>query len=175
MSAVVMNIDHATRTRAIEAARWLPRGADTQSSRSADKFVIRGYEELFAEIERLAVLQLRSKNSEVNMAIMDSINDRIHSSATLSGLRSYLGEELSDEVLAAVPEFVMSSTIHRHDDKFVIRFPDEVRPAMTQASVDEGSGSMIAWIRQTLAYWINAQRQQHALLAAIAVIKEYED
>jgi hypothetical protein len=175
MNAVVTNIDHAIRTKAVEAARWLPRGADTESSRLADKFVIRGYEELFAEIERLADLQLRSKNSEVNMAIMDSINGRVQSSATLSGLCAYLGEELSAEVLAVVPEFVMCEATHTHYDKFVIRFPDEVRPAMTQASIDEGSGSMIAWIRQTLTYWINAQRQQHALLAAITVIKEYED
>lgn len=175
MGAVGINLDHETRTKAIEAARWLPRGADTQSSRSADKFVIRGYEELFTELERLADLQLRSKNSEVVMAIMDSINGRVHSSSTLTGLRSYLGEVFSEEVLAVVPEFVMCVATHTHEDKFNVRFPDEIRAAMNQASVDERSGSMIAWVRETLTYWINAQRQQHALLAAIAVIKDNED
>lgn len=175
MKAVVTTLDHETRTRAIEAARMLPRGADTQSSRIADKFVIRGYEELFSELERLASLQLRSKNSEVNMAIIDSLNGRVHSTATLNGLRAHLGEDLSYEVLAAVPEFVMSKATYAHNDKFVIRFPDDIRGAMTLAAADEGAGSMIGWMRQTLEYWINVQRQQQALLAAIAVIEDEED
>ncbi|MNN68308.1 hypothetical protein D3C81_1840080 [compost metagenome] len=56
------------------------------------------------------------------------------------------------------------------DAKFVIRFPNEVRDLLIQASTDEGFGSMIAWTRDALEYWILVQRQQQALLAAIAVV-----
>lgn len=169
MNAVVNNLSPEAIAKVIEAARLLPHGADTKNSRVADKFVIRGYKELFAEMDRLAVLQLRSKNSEVNMAIIDSINGRVTSSTILGSLCAVLGEELSSVVLAAVPEFFLADC--KYDDSFVIRFPDEVRDAMTEAANNEESVTMIAWIRLALVYWINNQRQQQALLAAIAALR----
>lgn len=168
MNAVMTNIDPRKIQAAIEAAKWLPHGPERENSREADKFVIRAYVEMFEELGRLAGLQLRSRNSEVVMAIIDSIEGRIGSRNALDTLCHYLGEELSTQVLAVVPEFKLSDC--SEEDRFVVRYPLEVRDAMFQAAEEEGAESGIAWLVGTLLYWINAQRKKYALYTALSVI-----
>lgn len=48
----------------------LPKRVD---SRTADKFVIRGNEQLFSELAGLALLQGRSRNSEIAAAIVEGL------------------------------------------------------------------------------------------------------
>jgi hypothetical protein len=126
------------------------------------------YVEMFDELERLAGLQLRSRNSEVLMAIIDSIEGRVGSKNAVETLCYYLGEDLSTQVLAVVPEFKLSDCFE--EDRFVIRYPLEVRDAMFEAAKSDGAESGIAWVVETLLYWINAQRKKYALYAAIAVV-----
>lgn len=173
MTAVVRSLEAVDPAKIIDRVSWLPRGAATDDSRTAEKFVVRGYKELFDEIDRLAVLQLRSKNSECVMAIMDSIDGRVRSTAALDALCKFvdrhMGIGFSTDIFDAVPLFELSKC--RFEDKFVIRFPEDVRGVMLQCASEE-SEAMVTWVRKTLLYWINNQRRQHALLATAVTINE---
>lgn len=167
MNAVRQKVDPKILDRIAERARWLPEALDRDNSREADKFVIRYYAEVSEELERLASLGLRSKNAEVCCALMDSIHYRHKSRTILHSLIHYLGDEVSTRVLELVPEFRYADC--RQEDKFVVRFPTELRSAIARAAQDSDNGdtTMIGWVRATLLYWINAQRQIHALQDAV--------
>lgn len=168
MNAVMNSITSRKLEKAVEAAKWLPLGPERLDSRTAPKFVIRAYTEMFAEMERLAGLHLRSRNSEVILAIIDSIDGRTRSTLAIETACHYLGESASEKILAEVPVFTLDSC--RDKDRFVIRFPAEVRETMFEVAGDEGSETGIAWVIDALVYWINAQRKQHALYTAISII-----
>lgn len=174
MTAVVRTLDSVTLDKILDDAVRLPRGNVSDDSRTADKFVVRAYTEMFAELDRLAVLQLRSKNSECVMAIMDSLDGRERSASALKALIGYadmLRPNLSIHILEHLPEFEMSECTR--DDKFVVRFPSEVRSSIShQAAVCREP--MVNWVRRAFVYWINNQRQQQALIQAIAAIHAHQ-
>lgn len=172
MNDAVKNTDPAVLNFAIEQSKWLPHGPEKDNSRIADKFAVRAHADVLAEMSRIANLNLRSANAEFVMAIMDSINHRMRSTAELSSLISYLGKDVSTRVLAVVPEFAFRDANlylkSSQQDKFVVRFPVETRSILLQTADIMGC-SMIEWIIDTLHYWINVQRKCYALTTVAAV------
>lgn len=172
MNEAVKSTDPAVLNFAIEQAKWLPHGPEKDSSRIADKFAVRAHADVLTEMGRIASLKFRSMNSEFVVAIMDSINHRMRSSAELASLIDYLGKDVSNRVLAVVPEFTFrNANLHlkaSEQDKFVVRFPVETRTVLLQTA-DLNGCSMIEWTIDALHYWINVQRKCHALTTVAAV------
>lgn len=172
MSAAVSPTDKMLREELIKQASWLPRGNSPESSRTAEKFAVRAFKGMFDELDRLAVLQLRSKNSECVLALIDSLDGRVRSTAALNCLVKYvdfhLGFGTSADILEAVPEFVYSGWAG--DDKFVIRLPEDARESIAHAA-NESNVAMNTWVKKALGYWINMQRQIHALTVAVSAIE----
>src|SRR5690606_3993689 len=94
-------------------------------SRTADKFAVRGYAELIGELEAIGQHQGRSLNSECVAAILDALSGHARTQALGKVLRAYLGPEVTDRVLAAVPRFDLSAC--HVPQKAVIRLPPTVR------------------------------------------------
>lgn len=88
--------------KALTKVRAGPRPRPRFSSRTADKFVIRGYVELFEELKGIGLHQGRSMNSEAVAAILDSLEGNLRSTARVRVLQAHLGRRLSAEVMAEV-------------------------------------------------------------------------
>lgn len=161
MKSVSSPLALAYLNRALNAARVVPAPRAKVDSRIADKFVVRGYEELFDELKGIGRHQGRSMNSEAVAAILDALNKQTRSTAMLNILSAHLGDKVSSRVLAEVPDFVLNYC--EKPDSFVIRFPPEIREAVTQASK---GWTMNGWCMDALVKWINMQRQHYALLSA---------
>ncbi|MDF9778941.1 Arc family DNA-binding protein [Pseudomonas baetica] len=180
--------------RAYKASRVPPKPRKKTDSRTADKFVVRGYNELFEEMAGIGLHQGRSINSEVVAAILEALSGFERSSTMQRILTASLGESLSARVLASVPNFDLGVCTERRD--FVVRFPDSVRDSVREdvkriiampqnpkalstqfsgpADVKRNERSMNTWVLKALVAWIKIQRQQFALLsAAIELEKEH--
>jgi len=158
----------AALNRVIETARSRPAPRHSFNSRTADKYVLRGFDELFSELEAIGRHQGRSTNSEVIAAILEALDGCRVSSGTLHILRKHLGPSLSESVLGEVPDFELANCVT--PKKFVIRFPPSVRDKIREGVKDALSQqacktSMNAWILDALVYWIKYQRQHYALLS----------
>lgn len=170
MNAVTNPIALAALNRALSAARTGPAPRPKYSSRTADKFVIRGFAELFEELGGIGLHQGRSKNSEMVAAILEALGGNRRMITVLKALRANLGSELADKVLAEVPDFLLEEC--KITDQFVIRFPpsvrDTIRDGVSSAISAKGATvtSMNRWVLNALEQWINLQRQQYALLTA---------
>lgn len=172
--------------RAYKASRVPPKPRVKTDSRTADKFVVRGYVELFEEMAGIGRHQGRSVNSEVVAAILEAQSGFERSSTMQRVLIASLGESLSSRVLASVPNFDLGICTVRRD--FVVRFPDSVRDSVREdvkriidmpqnqkalttqitgpADVKRSERSMNTWVLKALVAWIKIQRQQFALLSA---------
>lgn len=89
-------------------------------------------------------------------------------------LKTNIGEDLAQQVLAEVPNFDLK--VCKVPRKFVIRFPDTVRDTVRKglddlaSTVDGPQQSMNTWLLNALVAWVKIQRQQYALLnAALAL------
>lgn len=157
------------------AGRHTPAPRPKTNSRTADKFVIRGYEELFNEVAGMASHEGRSINSEVVAAIFDALSGQVRSRAMLHVLKSYLGPELARSALDSIPVFHLENC--KVPKKFVVRLPDTIRASLKDSVMDrireeglQGGISMNTWTVQAIAAWVQIRRKQYALLsAAIAV------
>jgi len=129
------------------------------NSRTADKFIVRVAPAVLDEVERLALAQGRSINTELNAALLDGLNDHLRSQTMLDIFKSYLGSE-ADRILAGVPTLDVASSTKR---QFVLRLPKTVRQQIEDIA---GVGSMNSWIAGKVVAWVNAQRQCEALLSA---------
>lgn len=158
--------------RALKQAGAGPAPRPTYRSRTADKFVLRGYEELFDQLALIGKHYGRSKNSEAIAAILDALNGNVRTATQLKLLRAGLGEEVSAEVLANVPAFDLAAC--KTSFKFVIRFPpkvrESVRDGIAMASTD--APSMNQWLLDVLVRWIDMQRQQYALVSAAIALDD---
>jgi predicted HicB family RNase H-like nuclease len=160
--------------RAYKASRVPPKPRKKTDSRTADKFVVRGYNELFEEMAGIGLHQGRSINSEVVAAILEALSGFERSSTMQRILTSSLGESLSARVLASVPNFDLGVCTERRD--FVVRFPDSVRDSVREdvnriiampqnpkalstqfsgpADVKRNERSMNTWVLKALVAWI---------------------
>lgn len=172
-----MNLSNPIALRAYEKAltkvRAGPRPRPKYSSRTADKFVIRGYVELFEELKGIGLHQGRSMNSEAVAAILDGLEGNLRSNARVRVLQAHLGKRLSAEVMAEVGDFDLSVCIK--PQKFVVRLPpsvrDIIRDGVKKATSGEGGSiSMRDWILEALVNWVNAQRQEFALMTMVIEI-----
>ena len=160
----------AALNKALRNVRAGPKRRPRYSSRTADKFVIRGFEELFEELKGIGHHQGRSMNSEAIAAILDALDGHVRSRMQVKILKSHLGEGVSDRVLAEVPDFDLSAC--SAPDSFVVRLPPSVRDVIRDGvkSATSGKVTMKDWMLEALVDWINIQRQEYALLtAAIAM------
>jgi hypothetical protein len=178
MKAITNPIALAALNRAINAGRIAPTQRPKYSSRIADKFVVRGYVELFAELGAIGSHQGRSMNSEVVAAVLDALAGQKRSMALLNILKDRLGEQVAKSVLDAVPDFELANCVT--PKKFVVRYPPDVRETIKdgvdRATRADGDGdtpswpSMNSWMLDAMINWVNIQRQLYSLLsAAIAV------
>ena len=159
-----------TLEQAVSAANEAPKSPQKTNSRTADKFVIRGYLELWQELDTLGIRFCRSRNSEAQMAVLEGISEWERTSAMLNILVGHLGDEVSAHVLAALPEFEWSQLIT--PKKFVLRFPPDVRDVVRDGIENSlfERASMNDWFVLTLIRWINLQRQLYALQSAAIAI-----
>jgi len=170
MNAVSNPIALAALNRAIKTIKKGPVPIPSYNSRTADKFVIRGYVELFDELGGIGRHQSRSMNSEAVAAVLSGLNGHTRSTAMLRVLKQHLGEEVSSRVLLEVPDFDLAKC--RKPKEFVLRFPTDVRDTV-RADVEKASThatSMNRWILGSLVEWIKIQRQLYALLTAAVAI-----
>lgn len=171
MKSIANPIAHRALEKALQAARNRPRPRTKTDSRTADKFIVRGYEELFTELAGIGLHQGRSANSEMVAAVLEALAGYERSNAMLRILKGHLGEALAQCVLAEVPNFDLQ--LCREPDSFVIRFPaqvrDTVRDGVRHAAKNKTGGrqhSMNKWLLEALVVWFKIQRQQFALLSA---------
>lgn len=156
---------------ALKAARSGPAPRQKVDSRIADKFVVRGFTELFAELSGIGMHHGRSANSEMVAGVLESITGFVRANHMLKILKKDLGDDLAQRVLAEVPTFDLEAC--KTPDKFVIRFPPKIRDSVrddVQRAIasKEGGGpnSMNQWLLKVLVEWVRIQRQHYALLSA---------
>lgn len=146
-----------------------PRDPAGYSSRTADKFVLRGPHSLFDAVAELGNTQGRSVNSEIVQAIQAKIAGRQAASLTRQCLCARLGDTKAAFALAGIKPF--DAQTGSETKKTVIRFPLGVREAIADA-VDrarEAEGDSVTkngWIVEALIWWVDVQRQTNALLGA---------
>lgn len=156
---------------ALKAARNGPAPRDKVDSRLADKFVIRGFTELFAELSGIGLHHGRSLNSEIVAGVLEAITGFVRAKHMLKILKKDLGDDMVERVLAEVPTFDLEAC--KTPDKFVIRFPPQIRDTVRDdvnraiaSKESDGSYSMNQWFLRVLVEWVRIQRQQYALLSA---------
>lgn len=171
MNAVTNPIALKALTTALQTARQGPISRNQIDSRTAEKFVVRGYSELFDELAGIGAYEGRSQNGEAISAFLDALSGHQRSRTMLKVLKQHLGVELADRILAEVPDFDLKACKHLRN--FVVRFPGQTR-ARIKAGVDEAVASkktgvptsMNQWALEALVVWIKFQRQHYALLSA---------
>lgn len=156
---------------ALKAARSGPAPRQKVDSRIADKFVVRGFKELFSELAGIGLHHGRSANSEMVAGVLEGITGFVRSNHEMKLLKRDLGEDMTHRVLAEVPTFDLHEC--KVEDSFVIRFPpkirDTVRDDVQRAIASKESGgpnSMNQWLLKVLVEWVRIQRQHYALLSA---------
>jgi hypothetical protein len=156
---------------ALLAARIPPKPRPKTDSRIADKFVVRGFDELLQELEAIGAHEGRSINSEVVAGILEALGGYERSNTLTRILKSNLGKTVSEQVLAQVQLFDISRCKVRR--KFVIRFPAKIRETVREgvknvAGIDDDipQKSMNTWFLEAMVVWVNIQRTQYALLSA---------
>ena len=174
MKQIMSPLARAALSRAVNAGRVAPVQRPKYDSRSADKYVIRGHEELFVELRAIGAHQGRSMNSEVVAAFLDALAGNRRSLAMLAILKGHLGENVASRVLSAVRDFDLTSCVTKK--KFVVRCPPDVRDTIrdgvasaTAAGADNKTPSwpsMNSWMLDALVNWVNIQRQHYSLLSA---------
>ncbi|MBA1280292.1 DNA-binding protein [Pseudomonas stutzeri] len=177
MKSVMSPIALAALNKAMEAVRIGPSvRRPAYNSRTADKFVIRGFAELFNELAGIGLHQGRSLNAENIAGVLEALSGYKYSSTMLRVLTDYIGEGLAQKVLSEVPNFHLSQC--KTPKSFVLRFPPSVRgtikngvAAMVNSS-EASETSMNAWMLRALERWVNIQRQQYALLTAIIAMDQ---
>ena len=170
MKSVNSSLALAYLNRARAAARAAPTPRPKGDTRTADKFVIRGYEELYAELDGIARHQGRSRNSEVQSAVLEALGGWVRSTAMLNILIEHLGDEVSTQILADISDFELKKC--KKEDKFVLRFPPNVRNKVKEGidSAELDAVSMNGWFLTVLVRWVNVQRKHYALLSAAIVV-----
>jgi len=139
------------------------------NSRTAEKFVLRISKEIKGAIEALGTLHGRSANSEIVFALKSSLEGRQEVTTDINSRMAYLGPERAALTLQQVVRLEARAAIGT--SKKVARLPDGVRDGITdmvERSVAEGGNlrSMNSWCLDALVWWINNQRESHALLQA---------
>lgn len=120
--------------------------------------------------------QGRSANSEVILAVVESLAGRVRARASRKIYETYLGPELATAVINQVIVFDKSGI--RGTSKSLIRLPDGIRVSIAECidrktSIEPRLQSMNSWVLDALVWWINYQRETHALLdACIAMDSE---
>lgn len=171
MTAIQNPIALQALNRALRAARLGPNIRDKVDSRLADKFVIRGFSELFDELAGIGGYEGRSLNAEIVSAFLDALSGHQRSCAMINVITKYLGLDMTNRVLAEIPDFDLKAC--KAQKKFVVRFPYEVRTKIREG-VDEAISSkqtgapttMNQWSLDAMVYWVKFQRQHYALLSA---------
>ncbi|MFL1449427.1 Arc family DNA-binding protein [Pseudomonas tritici] len=125
MKQIMSPLARAALSRAINAARVAPVQRPKYESRSAAKYVIRGYEELFVELRAIGSHQGRSMNSEVVAAFLEALAGHQRSQAMLTILKGHLGENIASSVLSTVRDFDITNCVTKK--QFVVRCPPDVR------------------------------------------------
>lgn len=167
MPAVTNPIALACLIKARQPAR---KSHEVYDSRTADKFVIRGYEELFSALSEIGKQQGRSINSECIAAITDALGMHKSSTVMLRMLKAHFEQAMVDQIFIDLPVFELSMC--KNPSKFIIRLPEHVRATIRDGVVDavasqrQASTSMNQWVLRALVSWVNYQRKHFALHAA---------
>jgi hypothetical protein len=166
MSSINNPIALAALQRARRAVKMAPTPRPKGHSRTADKFVIRGYTEMYIELDGIGRHQGRSRNSEIQSAVLEALGGWKRTTAQLNILVQHLGKSVSRALLAEIPDFDTDECTTK--DKFVLRFPPKVRDMVRDgvASKNLDAENMNDWFLITLVRWIDVQRKLYALLSA---------
>lgn len=146
------------------AAQAKPVIRPATNSRTADKFVCRGFPELWEEMKAIGKHQGRSLNSECVAAVLDKLSNHARSKALLAITMRQLGPK-AQEILDGI-ETLKPKPTNRNENKFVIRFPDSVRDTVRDGVKEMFGVSMNTWYILCFIDWVNIQRRQYALLSA---------
>lgn len=171
ITALLNPIGHRAFEQALQSGRGWPAPRPKADSRIADKFVLRGFSELFSELASIGAYHGRSTNSEMIAGVLEAITGFERANAMLRIFKRNLGEEMTDRVLADVPTLNLSEC--KQPDRFVIRFPPDVRDTIRddvqrilKTEEDGGPFSMNQWLLNVLVVWVGIQHQLYALLNA---------
>jgi hypothetical protein len=168
----------AALSKALKDARVGPTPRKHTHSRTADKFVINAFAELLGELTAIGSFQGRSTNSEIVAATMEALAGYQRTETMLRILKSYVGENVAERVLAEVPDFDLEEC--RTRKKFVVRLPDQVREqvregvtfVLANGQQQEKKISMNKWLLNALVAWVKIQRQHYALLSAVIAMDQ---
>mgnify|MGYP001761538360 CR=1 FL=1 len=159
---------------ALKASQKAPAPRLKADSRTADKFVVRGYRELFNEIKSIGLHQGRSSNSEMVAAVLGALSGFDREIEITLALKERLGEALADDIVKKVPKFDLK--LCTDGDRFTIRFPPEVRETVRIVVLGDGSdtsaNTMNAWFLNALVSWVDIQSEQYALVSASMSIRK---
>lgn len=162
--------------KALKSASKGPAPKPEYNSRNADKFVIRGYEEIFVELTAIGRHQGRSTNSEVVAGILESLAEIKRSVAEINIIKTKLGEDVAGRVLAEIPEFDIEKC--KTPREYNVRLPPSIRDTVRKdvekavEHEDGGAKTMNAWMLNALVDWIRLQRQHYALLTAAIIMDQ---
>lgn len=178
MNGIISPVALAALDMALVAAKKGPAPRQSVNSRHADKFVLRGYAELFSELADIGIQQCRCVNSEIVAAIMEGIDGQARGNAMLRILVASVGPEVAARVLSEVPAFDLSGGGTPAD--FTVRFPPQLRESVSLAvlrevelGVEGAHRTMRSWILSALVAWVRLQRQQYALLSAAIELERF--
>lgn len=138
------------------------------NSRTADKFVIRGYLELFEALSQIGQHHGRSQNSEVVAAILESLQGYRRSSMVIDALVIKIGDKANDEIQNSYQK--LDPALLKTPHKFVVRLPPNIRDtirediALAIEAEQHKSLSMNQWLVNALVEWVNVQRRMNALI-----------
>ncbi|MDX9668712.1 Arc family DNA-binding protein [Pseudomonas sp. P8_250] len=176
MNSVNSPIALAALQRALGVAKIAPVPRPRGHSRTADKFVIRAYSEMYIELDGIGRYQGRSRNSEIQSAVLEALGGWKRTTAELNIYIHHLGKVVSKKILAEIPDFDISQfgEPDKKDrrNKFVLRFPPNVRDMVRDGIANKNldAENMNAWFVATLVRWIMVQRKLYALLSAAIAI-----
>lgn len=138
------------------------------NSRTADKFVIRGYVEIFDALNQIGKHHGRSQNSEVVAAILESLQGYRRSSLLIDALVMKVGDKANAEIEDSYQK--LDPALFKTPQKFVVRLPPNIRDtirediALAIEAEQHKSMSMNQWLIDALVKWVNVQRRTNALI-----------
>jgi len=138
------------------------------NSRTADKFVIRGYVEIFDALSQIGKHHGRSQNSEVVAAILESLQGYRRSSLLIDALVMKVGDKANAEIEGSYQK--LDPALFKTPHKFSVRLPPNIRDtirediALAIEAEQHKSLSMNQWLVDAMVEWVNVQRRTNALI-----------
>lgn len=138
-------------------------------SRNADKFILNSSAEAVLALDEIAAHNSRSMNSEFIIAFTEALEGGDKAELSRDLYVAQLGVARASSVLLKVGH--VDLPMMSGENRSAIRLPPGVRAKITETARNE-KVSMATWMLKAMFWWINLQRDTHALLTACVAIRK---